>query len=117
MSPIFFCSCCGAEVTAPQFHNGKVYGWTCIMKVKPGAKQTKTKWLLLENAKITAMKQSPLMAAMGRTQELVTGEYKSNSGKVFNVKIALISQDYYKDADGIVWVLEKRIFPKRMVGM
>jgi hypothetical protein len=35
------CACCGADITAPQFHNGKAYGWTCIKKVNPQAKQVK----------------------------------------------------------------------------
>lgn len=35
------CACCQAEITAPQFHNGKPYGWTCIHKVAPGKKRTK----------------------------------------------------------------------------
>lgn len=26
------CACCGAELTKPQFFNGKVYGFTCITK-------------------------------------------------------------------------------------
>lgn len=117
MTPIFFCSCCSAEVTAPQFHNGKVYGWTCIKKVKPEAKQTKTKWLELSNPKIVAMQQSPLLAAMGKTQDLVTGEYKSDSGKVFNIKIAMFPQDFYKDSSGIVWVLENKVFPKKYKGL
>lgn len=30
---ILTCFCCGTEVTAPQFFNGKAYGWTCIKKV------------------------------------------------------------------------------------
>lgn len=35
------CYCCGAEITVPQFHNGKAYGWTCILKVAPGFRRTK----------------------------------------------------------------------------
>ncbi len=35
------CTCCQADITAPQFHNGKPYGWTCILKVKPNAKRSK----------------------------------------------------------------------------
>ena len=30
---MFLCFCCGSEVTAPQFHKGRVYGWSCIKKV------------------------------------------------------------------------------------
>jgi len=27
------CFCCGADITAPQFFQGKAYGYTCIKKV------------------------------------------------------------------------------------
>lgn len=45
---IMTCFCCGAEITAPQFHNGKAYGWTCIKKVVPSQKQSKTKFVAVE---------------------------------------------------------------------
>lgn len=35
------CACCGADITAPQFYKGKAYGYTCILKVNPEAKQVK----------------------------------------------------------------------------
>ena len=35
------CACCGADITAPQFYKGKAYGYTCILKVNPKAKQAK----------------------------------------------------------------------------
>ena len=35
------CFCCGADITAPQFYKGKAYGYTCILKVNPEAKQTR----------------------------------------------------------------------------
>ncbi len=27
------CSCCDADITAPQFYKGKAYGWSCVTKV------------------------------------------------------------------------------------
>jgi len=36
------CFCCGADITAPQFFQGKAYGYTCIKKVS-GQKQVKNK--------------------------------------------------------------------------
>lgn len=60
---ILTCTCCGAEITAPQFFNGKPYGWTCIKKVNPAAKQVKVVYVTVEvsgvfaystNANITA---------------------------------------------------------------
>ena len=38
---IFSCACCGSDVTAPYFHKGFVYGYTCIKKVNPAAKKVK----------------------------------------------------------------------------
>ena len=38
---MIICHCCTAELTMPQFHNGKPYGWTCIHRVAPGKKRTK----------------------------------------------------------------------------
>lgn len=35
------CQCCGAEITAPQFYNGKAYGWSCILKVAPKYNRSK----------------------------------------------------------------------------
>ena len=34
------CELCGEELTAPQFFEGKPYGWSCIKKVNPAAKKT-----------------------------------------------------------------------------
>lgn len=49
---ILTCTCCGAEITAPQFFNGKPYGWTCIKKVNPAAKQVKLKFVAVEKVEI-----------------------------------------------------------------
>ena len=46
---ILKCFCCGADVTMPQFFNGEVYGYTCILKVNPTQKQVKTKWFLADS--------------------------------------------------------------------
>lgn len=46
------CTCCQAELTAPQFHDGKPYGWTCIKKVDPSFKQTKTVYVACEGFKV-----------------------------------------------------------------
>lgn len=40
---MFNCSCCGTDVTSPYFHNGGVYGYTCIKKVNPSTKRNKPK--------------------------------------------------------------------------
>ncbi len=35
------CHCCGAAITAPQFYNGKAYGWSCVLKQAPSYKRTR----------------------------------------------------------------------------
>ena len=35
------CACCGSDITAPQFYNGQMYGYTCITKVAPKQKKNK----------------------------------------------------------------------------
>ena len=50
------CHCCGAELTAPQFFNGNVYGWSCILKVNGGAKRKKEKGIWV-NADSVEFKQ------------------------------------------------------------
>lgn len=43
----FKCHCCGADITAPQFHNGLMYGYTCITKVAPRQRKNKLADLLI----------------------------------------------------------------------
>lgn len=42
------CACCGADITAPQFYRGKAYGYTCIKKIDPTAKQVKDNGLWIK---------------------------------------------------------------------
>lgn len=35
------CTCCGSDITAPQFYQGKAYGYTCIKKVAPEFKRSR----------------------------------------------------------------------------
>lgn len=39
------CNRCGSELTAPQFFEGKVYGYECINHVNPGFKKQKNKYV------------------------------------------------------------------------
>lgn len=41
------CACCGSDITAPQFYNGQMYGYTCITKVAPKQKKNKVADLLI----------------------------------------------------------------------
>lgn len=49
------CACCGSEVTCPQFFDGKVYGYTCIKKVNPAAKQSKVVYVAAELVSVKAL--------------------------------------------------------------
>jgi len=48
------CYCCGADITAPQFHEGHAYGWTCIKKVAPKQKRTRDNgfWIKADNVEV-----------------------------------------------------------------
>jgi hypothetical protein len=43
------CTCCGSDVTMPQFFEGKPYGYTCIKKVAPAHKRTKVEYVVCES--------------------------------------------------------------------
>ena len=46
------CTCCQTELTAPQFHNGNPYGYTCIKKVDPARKKSKVVYVECEAFKV-----------------------------------------------------------------
>lgn len=46
------CTCCQAELTAPQFYNGNPYGFTCIKKVDPTQKRNKTIYVACDSFKV-----------------------------------------------------------------
>lgn len=66
------CACCGADITAPQFHNGKAYGWTCIKKVNPQAKQVKNSgvWVKADSLEVIPDKEG---SSRGTVTALVNG--------------------------------------------
>ncbi len=47
------CHCCGADITAPQFHEGKAYGWSCINRVAPGKRRRKLACVQADRVEIT----------------------------------------------------------------
>jgi len=47
MANILLCTCCKAEITAPQWYNGYPYGYTCISKVS-NQKRTKERYQAVE---------------------------------------------------------------------
>lgn len=52
MSSNIRCTCCQAEITAPQFYNGFPYGYTCIKKVDPQYKRTKVQYIAMDSFKV-----------------------------------------------------------------
>lgn len=48
-----FCACCNTLITAPQFHNGKAYGYTCITKIVPSFKRTRDNGLWIAADSVT----------------------------------------------------------------
>lgn len=46
------CNRCGEEITAPYWHDGKPYGWSCIRIVNPKAKKNKDKqhWVIADSS-------------------------------------------------------------------
>lgn len=49
---IIRCTCCQAELMAPQFYNGNPYGYKCVRKVDPAYKQSKVKYFSVDAFKI-----------------------------------------------------------------
>ena len=70
---MFYCSCCGTEVTSPYFYEGGVYGYTCIKKVKPDTKRNKpkSKAVKVELLKIVFEDEN---SARGKAYIIVNGE-------------------------------------------
>lgn len=47
------CTCCQAEITCPQFVNGKPYGYTCVKKkIDPTLKRRKIEYKACESFKL-----------------------------------------------------------------
>lgn len=50
------CHCCGADITAPQFFNGKPYGWSCVLKQSDKYKRTRNTGFWITADEITFKK-------------------------------------------------------------
>ena len=53
ISKATFCACCQTLITAPQFYNGKAYGYTCITKVVPTFKRKRDSGLWIAADSVT----------------------------------------------------------------
>lgn len=54
MKNIVTCTCCQAEITAPQYYNGKPYGYSCVKKVSPNFKRKKNDVVVVEFVKLVS---------------------------------------------------------------
>lgn len=73
MLQFVLCTCCKAELTAPQYHNGFPYGYTCIRKFDEKHEKADIKY-----AQVAVLKQSDASVGTNRKQLLVTdGEHKA----------------------------------------
>lgn len=101
---VLTCTCCGSDVTCPQFHNGLVYGYTCIKKVAPAQKQTNVRFLPVEVLKIVA---APTLAnTIGKP---VTMTFKVEGQKV---KIARVQESQRTEQNGVIFVSEQVVNSK-----
>lgn len=48
------CTCCNTELSAPQFFNGFPYGYSCVKKVDPAFKRTKTIYVPVDAFKVAS---------------------------------------------------------------
>lgn len=62
------CTCCGSEVTCPQFYNGKPYGYTCIKKVAPAQKRVKTEYVVADEFAIQQVEGFAKWDFVGRVE-------------------------------------------------
>jgi len=73
MSNIIRCTCCQAELTAPQFYNGFPYGFTCIKKVDPAQKRTKVVYVAVDSFKVVQSGQRNVVnvTVNGKSKQVV----------------------------------------------
>ena len=101
---ILTCTCCGADITAPQFHNGLPYGYTCIKKVDPARKQSKAKFYEVEGFK--AVRERIQFGGERQKITLAVFTFKGNkySANVFASQMVeqdgtvFVSEHVFKDA-------------------
>lgn len=110
------CSCCGAELTKPQFFNGRMYGYTCINKVAPKQKKSNIVMHMVALVSIKSINNTARMQVVfsvnGKKAAVVcytdmsvytqddtaSGNIKNITGKGFilNDGIAMITDDLLK---------------------
>jgi hypothetical protein len=60
------CHRCGELITAPYFHNGKPYGYSCIRLVNPSVKKVKdcSNWVAADSNNFNPDKKKQLVSAL-----------------------------------------------------
>lgn len=96
MAKILTCTCCGSDVTMPQFHNGMVYGYTCIKKVAPAQKQVKLKFVAAEKVEIIRSRPTSNGGKMYAVNAVVDG--KKHFLSVFDTQMC--------EQDGVTFIRE-----------
>ena len=98
------CTCCQAEITAPQFYNGLPYGYTCITKVS-GQKRTKVVYTAVEYTVLQGagtQRQVVRVTAYGQKKNIVF--YVCSTSSALTLEEGKVSGAYYQD--GVLYVSE-----------
>lgn len=113
------CSCCGADITAPQFHEGKAYGWTCILKVRPKAKRNKLVCVQANSFVITPNRRSAVVDGVSIAQGLryptLGADHPLNTSAWFisdNGVVQLEMRDF-RNGRNVVVPIWKKISPSK----
>lgn len=100
MITLIRCTCCQAELTAPQFYNGLPYGFTCIKKVDPAFKRTKIIYTAVEAFKVVSTMGTRNVVNVkhnGKWQQIVVyGDITARTTSSFQ-------------QDGILYVAEEKL--------
>lgn len=103
---ILRCTCCQAEITAPQFHNGYPYGYTCIRKIS-NQKRNNTKYQPVGYEVLTTDKNTTRLIVR------ITAHGKSINAVIYvsgdcpTIEKGKMQGYYYQD--GILFMSEQRM--------
>lgn len=101
MMPIT-CHRCGEHLTAPYFHQGHAYGWTCIKIVNPCAKKKKDKqhWVIADSHNLDSSigKQLVVAYANGKRYKFYAFFDYDNGGHT------ALSDTHYRISDNVIYI-------------
>lgn len=97
-----YCALCGEELTAPQQFNGKMYGYSCILKVNPTAKKQKdTNW---QPCNFVGYKETP----EGKKMPVVTYNGKKYIDSSYKWNNELLKRSIIKAGD--IWLINLKYY-------